>query len=137
MRTICDAVYLIGGHITFRELLSLLAYTVTFGQDCAERRKEAEERIKGAGNFNSLESFEQVSRLEELKEKKLYYHIFDESDDLLLCKVSQMDPGLEKNGHTAAKSKEAYRNERRKFQYEKMQQELECFLFSNHSYNRL
>lgn len=114
MRTICDAVYLIGGHITFRELLSLLAYTVTFGQDCAERRKEAEERIKGAGNFNSLESFEQVSRLEELKEKKLYYHIFDESDDLLLRKVSQMDPGLEKNGHTVAKSKDAYRNEVRK-----------------------
>lgn len=41
IRVLCDAVSLIGEHITFRELLSLLAYMVTFGESCEERgRKE-------------------------------------------------------------------------------------------------
>lgn len=34
LRILCDAVYLTGGHITFRELLSLISYMVTFGQSC-------------------------------------------------------------------------------------------------------
>lgn len=114
MRTICDAIYLIGGHITFRELLSLLAYTVTFGQDCTERIAEAETELKNIENSNSPEEFERLSRLEELKEKKLYYHIFEESDDLLLRKVSRMDPGLERQNYRGINSRKAYRNEQRK-----------------------
>lgn len=114
MRTICDAIYLTGGHVTFRELLSLLAYTVTFGQDCGERMAEAEEKAKGNGNFDGLEAFARLSGLEELKERKLYYHIFDESDDILLSKVAKMDPGLERSRHFTADSKGAYRNMLRK-----------------------
>jgi len=72
IRTICNAIYLTGGHVTFRELLSLLAYTVTFGQDCEDRI----DYLNGEGTV----------------EKKSYYHIFDEDDDILLSKVSRMDP---------------------------------------------
>ncbi|MCI9139760.1 MAG: hypothetical protein HFI78_08665 [Lachnospiraceae bacterium] len=43
VRVMCDAVYLIGEHVTFRELLSLLAYMVTFGEGCKERRKRREQ----------------------------------------------------------------------------------------------
>ncbi|MCM1214223.1 MAG: hypothetical protein NC331_01885 [Lachnospiraceae bacterium] len=118
MRTICDAIYLIGGHITFRELLSLLAYTVTFGQDCIQRRREVEAEIKSIGNSDGPEAFERLSRLEELKEKKLYYHVFEESDDLLLRKVSRMDPGLERQRYKGINSREAYRNEQRKAFFE-------------------
>ncbi len=39
VRVLCDAVCLTGEHVTFRELLSLLAYMVTFGDDCKERRR--------------------------------------------------------------------------------------------------
>lgn len=74
MRTICNAVYLKGGHITFRELLSLAAYAVTFGQSCEERRRYLEER----GD----------------EEKVSYYNIFEENDDLLLRKIADMDPAL-------------------------------------------
>lgn len=43
VRVMCDAVCLTGEHVTFRELLSLLAYMVTFGDDCKERRKRKEQ----------------------------------------------------------------------------------------------
>lgn len=39
LRVLCDAIYLMGEHITFRELLSLMAYIVTFGEDCEVRRQ--------------------------------------------------------------------------------------------------
>lgn len=87
MRILCDSVYLTGGHITFRELLSLLAYTVTFGQDCEERRSRPDSG-----------------------ERMLYYHIFEESQDILLRKISWMDPGLERGGDGKASDREAYRN---------------------------
>ena len=74
MRTICNAVYLMGGHITFRELLSLLAYTVTFGQDCEERQRY----VKQQGDM----------------ERVLYYNIFERSDDILLKKAACLDPAL-------------------------------------------
>lgn len=43
VRVMCDAVYLTGEHVTFRELLSLLAYMVTFGDDCGERSEKGEQ----------------------------------------------------------------------------------------------
>lgn len=43
VRIMCDAVCLTGEHVTFRELLSLLAYMVTFGYDCRERIKKNEQ----------------------------------------------------------------------------------------------
>lgn len=75
MRTICNAIYLTGGHITFRELLSLLAYAVTFGQDCEERQRHIQQGEQ-----------EQFS----------YYNIFEKKNDLLLNKISSMDPALKK-----------------------------------------
>ena len=39
LRVLCDTFYLIGEHITFRELLSLLTYMVTFGEDCESRKR--------------------------------------------------------------------------------------------------
>ena len=79
MRTICNAIYLTGGHLTFRELLSLISYAVTFGQDCEERQLYKE---------NSSEQF-------------MYYNIFERSSNALLKKVSDMDPALERGGYTA------------------------------------
>lgn len=111
MRTICDAIYLTGGHITFRELLSLLAYAVTFGQDCGERIAEL---LKNEKIFNSPEESNRLTCIRECGEKKLYYHIFDASEDMLLHKVSRMDPGLERGGNLAAATKEEYRNSLRK-----------------------
>ena len=79
LRTICDTIYLTGGHITFRELLSMLSYTVTFGQDCRERQKY----VEAGGSL----------------EKVAYYNIFEKSGDMLLSKVSKMDPALKKGKH--------------------------------------
>lgn len=95
IRTICNAVYLTGGHITFRELLSLLSYMVTFGLDCTELR----------------EYYNQEKDLEKLN----YYNVFEKSDDNLLGKISCMDPAM-KRGKCPKNitTKEAYRSYRRK-----------------------
>lgn len=97
LRTICDTIYLTGGHITFRELLSLLAYIVTFGQDCAERQIF----VKNGGNI----------------EDKQYQNIFCKSEDILLKKVSSLDPALRRGAFGfSGKSKEEYvRHKRRLF----------------------
>lgn len=68
LRILCDAVYMTGGHITFRELLSLISYMVTFGQDCEMRRMEEEQN------------------------KFRYYQIFDIVDDPRLQKFCCLDP---------------------------------------------
>ncbi|MBD5513733.1 MAG: hypothetical protein HDR06_03515 [Lachnospiraceae bacterium] len=108
VRTICNALYLIGGHITFRELLSLIAYIITFGQDCQERRDYIN---KG----NLLESV-------------AYYNVFQNSDDALLGKISNMDPALkrDKTKSYVDDSKEEYIRYRRKlfFDQKDMQYEL-------------
>ncbi len=70
VRVICDAVSLVGEHITFRELLSMLAYMVTFGESCEERRKRAD-----ASNC----SYENI----------FAYH---ENYDKVLMNISRMDP---------------------------------------------
>lgn len=69
VRVLVDTICLTGGHITFREFLSLLAYIVTFGQDCKQRIS---------------------SNLSE--DKYSYIHIFDATSDLLLHKISMLDP---------------------------------------------
>ncbi len=68
LRVLCDAVYLTGGHITFRELLSLISYMVTFGHDCEMRKKEKEQ------------------------DRFRYYQIFDVTGDLRLQKFCCLDP---------------------------------------------
>lgn len=99
MRIICNAVYLTGGHITFRELLSLLAYAVTFGEDCAERRERA-------------------GRQEDL-ENVFYYNIFRENNDILLEKISRMDPALKRGKYPDyVKTKEEYVKYRRRRYFE-------------------
>lgn len=77
IRTICNAIYLTGGHITFRELLSLLAYMVSFGESC-------EERQQSQSNLAMMD--------EEAWDKILYYNVFESNNDLLLSKISCMDP---------------------------------------------
>lgn len=37
VRVLCDVICLIGEHVTFRDLLSLLSYMVTFGETCEQR----------------------------------------------------------------------------------------------------
>lgn len=110
IRTICNAIYLTGGHVTFRELLSMLAYMVSFGESCAERQQKWD----GA-----------LSMDEEDWDKILYYNVFEKNGDLLLDKISCMDPA-KKRGEENRESlprmngKRAYIRWRRKnfFQYE-------------------
>lgn len=66
LRFICNAIFLMGGHITFRELLALLASLATSGYDC-----------ESIGN---------------LKLNISYYNIFDRSDGAVLSKISVLDP---------------------------------------------
>ena len=72
LRILCDAVYLTGGHITFRELLSLISYMVTFGQSCEQRQKE------------------------QTQEKFVYYNIFDKVNDPQLLKFCNLDPAKQR-----------------------------------------
>lgn len=105
IRTICNAIYLTGGHITFRELLSLLAYAVCFGQDCTERQKLLEDTP--------------TMTVEDLQ-KYLYYNIFESSNDILLSKVAAMDPakkrgeGIKKSAEKGIKTKADYIRIKRK-----------------------
>lgn len=102
MQVICNSIYLTGGHVTFRELLSLLAYVVTFGQDCEERKIY----LENAG----------------LEEKKYYYNVFEKSDDILLNKVSRMDPAQKRiKCNDVIHTKEEYRAYVRKLFFEDIQ----------------
>lgn len=99
LRAICNAIYLTGGHLTFRELLSLISYMITFGQDCEERSRY----IKAGGE----------------EEKIKYYQIFEPQPDALLEKVSRMDPALKKCVcPKEIDTKEKYINYRRKGYFE-------------------
>ena len=75
LRTVCNTVYLTGGHITFRELLSLLAFMVTHGTDCSALRDKTKEEL----------------------EDYRYYQLFEDSDDVLLEKLSIFDPAKKRN----------------------------------------
>lgn len=75
LHTLCNTVYLTGGHITFRELLSLLAFMVTHGTDC-----------------NAL----QDKTNEELIDYR-YYQLFEDNNDVLLEKLSVYDPAKKRN----------------------------------------
>lgn len=77
LRTICNAIYLTGGHVTFRELLSLLAYMVSFGESCSERQRVQSDVL---------------SMDEKDWDRILYYNVFEKSSDILLDKISSMDP---------------------------------------------
>ena len=103
VRALCNAIYLTGGHLTFRELLSLLSYMITFGQDCEERRAYVE---RGGS-----------------KEQVLYYQVFEKSRDDLLHKVAVMDPALNGGEYPPrrVKTKEDYIRYRRWLLFEEGQ----------------
>ncbi len=102
VRTICNAVYLTGGHLTFRELLSLLSYVITFGQDCKERKAY----IAKGGSL----------------EKVLYYQVFERSSDALLGKVSALDPALKRGAYPEeVQTKRDYIRYRRRLFFEEGQ----------------
>jgi hypothetical protein len=71
LRVLCDSLYLMGEHITFRELLSLMSYMVTGGEDC--------ESI--INNYRIIN----------------YYDIFEDSTDILLKKFYRLDPAIKKD----------------------------------------
>lgn len=75
LRTLCNTVYLTGGHITFRELLSLLAFMVTHGMDCGALRNKTQEEL----------------------DDYRYYQIFEDSNDVLLEKLSVFDPAKKRD----------------------------------------
>lgn len=95
VRVLCDAVYLTGGHITFRELLSLLSYMVTFGQDCGKCKE---------GNGSVLP----------------YYQIFSVTTDFQLQKFCSMDPARKRSRDTGRQysSREECAAEKRSFFFE-------------------
>lgn len=76
LRVLCDAMYLTGEHITFRELLSLMAYIVTFGEDCEFRRQKGLSRNPPVGCR--------------------YEYVFERNGDKVLWHISKMDPAYRK-----------------------------------------
>lgn len=102
-RVLCNAVYLTGGHITFRELLSLISYMVTFGQDCDRRRNEEEQ------------------------EKYHYYQVFGIENAPLLQKFCCLDPakGRARDVNQSYGSREECIGERRKEFFESKDMEAE------------
>lgn len=100
LRVLCDTFYLIGEHITFRELLSLLAYMVTFGEDCESRKR----------NPDGCYSYESV---------------FSKSDDRVLQNISRMDPALKKFSVSGYQTVEEYIKKKREFFFKTMDNKYE------------
>lgn len=67
LRLLCNAIYLMGGHITFRELLSFLSSLATGGYDCDYIKSHPDTDIN-------------------------YYNIFEKTDGAILNKISILDP---------------------------------------------
>lgn len=72
IRVLCDALYLMGEHITFRELLSLIAYMATGGKNCETLLRNPDIEID-------------------------YYNIFENEIDILLKKFCKLDPAMKNN----------------------------------------
>ncbi len=73
IRILCDSIFLMGGHVTLRELLSFLASLATSGYDC-----------------------ESISSLDKEQREMLHYtNIFDKRDGVILDKIAPMDPSNE------------------------------------------
>lgn len=73
IRILCDSIFLMGGHITLRELLSFLASLVTSGYDC-----------------------ESIALLDKEQREMLHYtNIFDKRDGVILDKIAPLDPSNE------------------------------------------
>jgi len=94
VRVLCDAAFLMGEHITFRGLLSLLAYMVTFGESCRERRKQ---------------KIQKDCFVEDIFAQKNH-------SDKILLQMSRMDPAFKNTADAAAEcqSIEECRKSRRK-----------------------
>lgn len=75
IRVLCDTIFLTGNHITFRELLSLLAHLVTMGEGCDVRRECS------------------------CSESDSFQNIFSLKKDKILQKISQMDPAFKKSAN--------------------------------------
>ena len=69
IRLLCNAVYLMGAHITLREMFSLLSSLVTGGYQCCDLPLK----------LDNYESF-------------AYYNIFDKHDGVVLDKIKSLDP---------------------------------------------
>ncbi len=71
LRVLCDTLFLIGEHLTFRELLSLVSFMITSGYDCERLNNSMMQDITSLYYFNS---------------------IFEESQDILIQKFTKLDP---------------------------------------------
>ncbi|HHY29051.1 MAG TPA: hypothetical protein GX523_20340 [Desulfitobacterium dehalogenans] len=96
IRILCDAIFLMGGHVTLRELLSFLASLATSGYDC--------------------ESI--VSLDKEQREMLHYTNIFDKRDGVILDKIAPLDPANESSPddyqlYHSLKNIEAFRRAKR------------------------
>jgi hypothetical protein len=100
IRVLCDAIFLRGGHVTLRELLSLIATMVTYGMDC-----------KMMNNSKSD------------NEKYRYFNIFEVKEEGVLEKISQLDPSKESNNndyilYTEAKDLSEFKYRKRQIYFE-------------------
>lgn len=100
IRILCDTVFLTGNHITFRELLSLLAHMVTLGKSCEERMAQDQ-----SGDYG-------------------YQNIFELTKDKVLQKISRMDPAYKNDMAADVKTyyrdvKDCKREKRLRFFHEK------------------
>lgn len=73
IRVLCDTIFLMGSHITFREMLSLLAHLVTLGEGCNERKER---------KCSENDRFENVFRL---------------TSDKILQTIGRMDPSFKRD----------------------------------------
>jgi len=100
IRVLCDTLYLMGEHITFRELLSLIAYMTTGGEDCETVQR----------NPNIIID---------------YYNIFENEIDILLKKFCKLDPAMKSNNNDGEIYKNSngslttYKNKKRKDFFER------------------
>lgn len=74
IRVLCDTIFLMGNHITFREVLSLLAHLVTLGEGCDERKER------------------------ECSEDDRFENVFRLTSDKILQTISRMDPSFKRDG---------------------------------------
>lgn len=72
LRALCNAIFLMGGHLTVRELLSLISFMITHGKKCADMQV-----IRDVSYFT-------------------YYNIFDDNKDILLKKFYSLDPAKQR-----------------------------------------
>ncbi|MBU3126237.1 hypothetical protein [Clostridium tagluense] len=90
LRTLCNAIFLLGGHLTIRELLSLISFMITHGKTCEDMQQEENVAVYR------------------------YYNIFHDNTDVLLKKFQPLDPAKKRDEVKESESKAEIIERRRK-----------------------